>query len=78
TSLVVPRPIGWISTRSGEGVPNLAPFSYFAAISATPMLVSVSIGARRGEPKDTLRNIRETGAFCANIVTERHLEAMVA
>lgn len=78
TSLVVPRPIGWISTRSAEGAPNLAPFSYFAAISPTPMLVAVSIGSRRGEPKDTLRNIRETGEFCANIVTERRLRSMVA
>lgn len=76
TSLVVPRPIGWVSTRSGSGVPNLAPFSYFNAVSATPMLVGVSIGHRRSIPKDTLRNIRETGAFCVNVVTEGQLEQM--
>jgi flavin reductase (DIM6/NTAB) family NADH-FMN oxidoreductase RutF len=70
TSLVVPRPIAWVSTWSGEGRRNLAPFSYFAAISATPFLVSVSIGSRRGEDKDTLRNIRRTGAFCVNVATE--------
>jgi flavin reductase (DIM6/NTAB) family NADH-FMN oxidoreductase RutF len=76
TSLVVPRPIGWISTRSASGLKNLAPFSYFAALAATPMLVGVSIGSRRGSPKDTLTNIRETGAFCVNIVTEKNLFAM--
>jgi flavin reductase (DIM6/NTAB) family NADH-FMN oxidoreductase RutF len=76
TSLVVPRPIAWISSRSAAGVPNLAPFSYFAAISATPMLVGVSIGSRRGSPKDTLTNIRETGVFCINLVSEAQLAAM--
>ena len=76
TSLVVPRPIAWVSTRSAEGRPNLAPFSYFAALSATPMLVGVSVGHRRGAPKDTLRNVRETGAFCVNVVTEAQLREM--
>ena len=76
TSLVVPRPIAWVSTRSAAGQPNLAPFSYFAAVSATPFLVSVSIGSRRGEPKDSLRNIRETGVFCVNIATEGQLREM--
>lgn len=76
TSLVVPRPIAWVSTWSGEGRRNLAPFSYFAAISATPFLVSVSIGSRRGEDKDTLRNIRRTGAFCVNVATEGQLTEM--
>lgn len=76
TSLVVPRPVAWVSTRSAAGQPNLAPFSYFAAVSATPFLVSVSIGSRRGEPKDSLRNIRETGAFCVNLATEAQLREM--
>jgi len=58
TSLVVPRPIAWVSTRGPGSVPNLGPFSYFAALSATPMLVGVSIGERGGAPKDTLANIR--------------------
>jgi len=78
TSLVVPRPIGWISTRSRGGLSNLAPFSYFSAVSASPMLVSVSIGMRRAGPKDTLRNIREHGGFCVNVVTEENLDVMVA
>jgi flavin reductase (DIM6/NTAB) family NADH-FMN oxidoreductase RutF len=76
TSLVVPRPIAWVSTRSAAGEPNLAPFSYFAALSATPFLVGVSIGHRRGVPKDTLRNVRESGAFCVNLATEARLSAL--
>lgn len=76
TSLVVPRPIAWVSTRGTDGAPNLAPFSYFAAISATPLLITVSIGSRAGVPKDTLRNILDTGVFCINIVTEAQLTEM--
>jgi flavin reductase (DIM6/NTAB) family NADH-FMN oxidoreductase RutF len=76
TSLVVPRPIAWVSTRSAGGRRNLAPFSYFAAVSATPFLVSVSIGSRGGVDKDTLRNIRETGVFCINLATEGQLAVM--
>ncbi len=76
TSLVVPRPIAWASTWSADGAPNLAPFSYFAALSSTPALVGISVGARGGSPKDTLVNVRETGALCVNVVTESQLEAM--
>ena len=76
TSLVVPRPIGWVSTRGGDGALNLAPFSFFSAISASPMLVSLSIGTRNGVAKDSLRNIRDQGTFCVNVVTEGQLEAM--
>jgi flavin reductase (DIM6/NTAB) family NADH-FMN oxidoreductase RutF len=76
TSLVVPRPIAWVSTRSAEGRRNLAPFSYFAAVAATPFLVSVSIGSRGGVEKDTLRNISQTGAFCVNLATEPQLVPM--
>lgn len=76
TSLVVPRPIGWISSRGADGAPNLAPFSYFAALSVSPMLVSVSIGNRGRGLKDTLVNLRGRGSFCVNVVTESLLEAM--
>lgn len=78
TSLVVPRPIGWISTRGPDGSANLAPFSYFAALSATPMLVGVSVGSRANGPKDTLVNLRARRAFCVNVVSEALLEAMNA
>jgi flavin reductase (DIM6/NTAB) family NADH-FMN oxidoreductase RutF len=78
TSLVVPRPIGWVSTRSADGTPNLAPFSYFSALSHDPALVSVSVGHRRDDPKDTLANVRARGAFCVNVVDAAHLETMNA
>ena len=76
TSLVVPRPIAWVSTRSAAGHRNLAPFSYFSGVAATPFLVSVSIGSRGDVEKDTLRNIRETGAFCINVATEGQMREM--
>lgn len=78
TTLIVPRPIGWISTRSRGAIPNLAPYSFFAALSASPPLVAVSIGSRRGAPKDTLENIRQVGSFCVNVVSEDLLEHMNA
>ena len=78
TSLVVPRPIGWVSTWSAPGVSNLAPFSFFAALASSPMLVGVSVGHRARGPKDTLVNIRATAAFCVNVVSEPFLEAMNA
>ena len=76
TSLVGPRPIGWLSTWGPDRVANLAPFSYFAALSVAPMLVGVSIGMRRDELKDSIVNIRHRDAFCVNVVTEELLEAM--
>jgi flavin reductase (DIM6/NTAB) family NADH-FMN oxidoreductase RutF len=76
TSLVVPRPIGWLSTWGEGDVPNLAPFSYFGALSVSPMLVGVSIGHLREGFKDTMVNLRARGAFCANVVTEPFLERM--
>jgi flavin reductase (DIM6/NTAB) family NADH-FMN oxidoreductase RutF len=76
-SVVAPRPIGWISTRSQDGGRNLAPFSFFNALSASPMLVAASIGRRGSGPKDTLTNIRQSGVFVVNLVAEKHLEGMV-
>lgn len=69
-SVVVPRPIAFVSTISPEGQPNVAPFSYFNAISSEPPLIGISINRRRGEPKDTLRNIERTGEFVVNTVDE--------
>lgn len=76
-SIIVPRPIAFISTVGPDGRFNLAPFSYFNAIASQPPLVGISINDRAGDPKDTLRNIRATGEFVANIVSEPLLEAMV-
>lgn len=75
--LIVPRPIAFISTIGVGGVTNLAPFSYFAPLTSKPPLVGISINARAGGPKDTLRNIRAGGGFVINIVTEPLLDAMV-
>jgi flavin reductase (DIM6/NTAB) family NADH-FMN oxidoreductase RutF len=66
---IVPRPIGFISTVSQENIANLAPFSFFNAVCADPPAVCVSI-ANRLPPKDTIRNIRSSGEFVVNIVTE--------
>ncbi|WP_269584077.1 flavin reductase family protein [Roseibium sp. Sym1] len=62
-ALVVPRPIGWISTVSAAGVPNLAPYSFFNAVSARPPFVMFASGKR----KDTLTNAQETGVFAVNM-----------
>jgi flavin reductase (DIM6/NTAB) family NADH-FMN oxidoreductase RutF len=65
TSLVVPRPIGWISTVSTTGVVNLAPYSYFNAVASRPPHVIFASDGR----KDSLRNAEETGEFVCNIAT---------
>ena len=63
TSLVVPRPIAWVSTVSADGVGNLAPHSFYSVACADPGIVTfTSIGA-----KDTLRNVRDTEEFVVNL-----------
>ncbi len=77
TNLVVPRPIAWITSLSPGGVVNLAPFSFFNAVSGAPPYVVVGIGRREGgAPKDTANNIETTGDFVVNLVTEDVFEAM--
>ncbi len=72
---IVPRPIGFISTLSREGVANLAPFSFFNAICAEPPSICFSVG-NRASPKDTIRNIRASGEFVVNIVSEAIAQQM--
>jgi len=73
-AIVGPRPIGWISSLSGAGVRNLAPYSFFNAFNYVPPIVGfASIGA-----KDTLRNVQETGEFVWNLATRPLAEAMNA
>ena len=72
TSLVVPRPIAWVSTLSKEGVPNVAPHSYFNVISSNPWIVHFT---STGE-KDTLRNARSTGEFVVNLFGRDLVEKM--
>lgn len=76
-SLVVPRPIAFVSTVNPAGRRNLAPFSFFNAISGDPPLVGISILDRRDDPKDTLRNIRDTREFVVSLVNEPLLAPMV-
>lgn len=75
-SAVVPRPIGWTSTIGLDGTLNIAPFSFFNAVGGNPLTVMISVGKRRGNPKDTLRNVQETGEFVVNIVSEELAVAM--
>ncbi|MGD9526298.1 flavin reductase family protein [Pseudonocardia sp.] len=66
TSSVVPRPIAWVSTRSADGVDNLAPHSFFTVACVTPpMLQFTSVGV-----KDSLSNVRETGEFVVCLAPE--------
>jgi flavin reductase (DIM6/NTAB) family NADH-FMN oxidoreductase RutF len=74
--LVVPRPIGWVGTLSPEGDRNLAPYSFFNVVSGTPPTVLFSPGRRAGVPKDSLRNVLETGQFTINLVDEELAAAM--
>jgi flavin reductase (DIM6/NTAB) family NADH-FMN oxidoreductase RutF len=69
-ALVAPRPIGWISTVDLLGRVNLAPFSYFNLVSADPPVVVFAPNDKDGvgTAKDSLRNVRETGEFVANVV----------
>jgi len=76
-SLIVPRPIAWVSTISPGGSLNLAPFSYFNGISSHPPIVMIAVGARRGERKDTWRNIEQTREFAISVVVPELVDAMV-
>ena len=75
-SSVVPRPIAWVSTIDAAGVPNLAPFSYFMAITDSPPTIAFSCSPRAGGRKDTLRNVEAAGEFVVNIVDDDRAEHM--
>ncbi|WP_218353291.1 flavin reductase family protein [Alteromonas lipotrueiana] len=71
-AIIAPRPIGWISSKSKEGIVNLAPYSFFNAFNYTPPIIGfASVGY-----KDTVQNIEETGQFCWNLVSEPLMEKM--
>ncbi|MEE2799186.1 MAG: flavin reductase family protein [Pseudomonadota bacterium] len=71
-SIVGPRPIGWISSRSSDGILNLAPYSFFNAFNYIPPIIGfASIGH-----KDSLSNIEQTGEFVWNLATLPLAEAM--
>jgi flavin reductase (DIM6/NTAB) family NADH-FMN oxidoreductase RutF len=69
--LVAPRPIAFVSTVSADGIPNLAPFSFFMAGGLNPPSIAFSpLTNSHGQPKDTLQNIRATGEFTINVVSD--------
>lgn len=78
TGSILPRPIGWISSIDLDGRPNLAPFSFFNVVCSNPptLLFCPMIRGVDSSPKDTLNNVRQTGEFVVNIVTEDLLKAM--
>ncbi len=77
---IVPRPIAFVSTKSNDGILNLAPFSYFNGVCSNPPTIMFA-PARRGYDgltKDTLNNIQNTKEFVINLVSEEISEPMVA
>ena len=81
SAIIAPRPIGWISTRDGQGRDNLAPYSFFNAVAYSPpqvMFASTSAKPDRVGTKDSVAIIRETGVFCVNIVEYAARDAMNA
>jgi len=71
TQTIVPRPIAWVLTESSEQNYNLAPFSYFSAVSSAPPLMMFSVGKKpNGEDKDTVVNAREKGKMVIHIASD--------
>ena len=78
-AIVTPRPIGWISTLDAQGRANLAPFSFFNGCGDAPPMVMFAQTGRKSRPepvKDSIANIRETGEFACNIVSQALKDAM--
>ncbi|MDQ0970940.1 flavin reductase (DIM6/NTAB) family NADH-FMN oxidoreductase RutF [Neobacillus niacini] len=71
---IVPRPIAFVTTLSGKGILNGAPFSYFNIVSSNPPMISLAIQRSRGRQKDTARNIIESKEFVVHIVDENNVE----
>lgn len=79
SSLIVPRPIAWVSTLDGEGRANLAPFSFFQMITGKPpTLLVCPLLARGGKLKDTIENIRVTGEFVVNLAAPAQAKVLNA
>ncbi|KEF56133.1 uncharacterized protein A1O9_07714 [Exophiala aquamarina CBS 119918] len=74
----IPRPISFVSTVSTDGSKNLSPFSYFQVVDHDPPIFVIGFSARQARPKDTRRNLLETGECVINIVSEHMIEAVNA
>jgi flavin reductase (DIM6/NTAB) family NADH-FMN oxidoreductase RutF len=70
--LIVPRPVALVSTIDRDGVPNVAPFSFFSGVGSNPptVLFCPSLRSSGDHRKDTLRNVEQTGEFVINIVSD--------
>ncbi|KAF8806414.1 hypothetical protein BYT27DRAFT_7101408 [Phlegmacium glaucopus] len=75
TSAIIPRPIALVSTLSLDGIPNLAPFSYFSMVSHNPPMISLSFSLSERRPKDTRDNILNSKEFTVSIISEPFVEA---
>jgi len=77
-SLIIPRPIGWISSQDNEGNINLAPYSYFNAVCDDPaMVMFATVNSRLdGTLKDTIHNVETQGEFVVNMATYELREAV--
>lgn len=78
-ALIVPRPIGWISTRDAKGQDNLAPYSFFNGVAYTPPQVMFSTTGTKPDrdgTKDSASIIQDTGVFCVNVVSYALTDAM--
>ncbi|WP_113905819.1 flavin reductase family protein [Aliidiomarina celeris] len=79
TQTLVPRPIAWVLSQHENGHYNVAPFSYFTAISSDPALLMFSVGDKdNGVGKDTKVNIAEHPYFVVHIASSKHAEAVTA
>ncbi len=76
-SVILPRPIAWVVSKSQDGALNAAPYSFFNILSSDPPLVAISFSSAPDRPaKDSLHNIRELGEFVVNMVPEELAEQM--
>ncbi|MFB9860205.1 flavin reductase family protein [Salinicoccus siamensis] len=72
---VIPRPIALVSTQSGSGVVNIAPFSYFNIVTYNPPMLSIAVQRADGNSKDTARNILESGEAVVQMVDTENVES---
>ena len=75
--VLIPRPIAWVSTKSKDGIDNLAPFSFYGGVCANPPIVSLGIGRRGDNQKDTARNLIETEECVIHLSTDEMSETIV-
>jgi flavin reductase (DIM6/NTAB) family NADH-FMN oxidoreductase RutF len=76
-STITPRPIAWVVSQDASGLVNAAPYSFFNAFAGDPPVIGIGMGSHEpGRPKDSRVNIRQTGQFVVNLVSEETAEAM--